>query len=71
MILHLVINYDPCVDLLIHSYLIIACISDISVKRDPKLYFMGICKDFNTNACHLYIFQSRQKRNECSGLTLY
>ena len=43
MNLHLVINCDPCVDRQIHTYLIIACISDISVKRDLKFYFMGIC----------------------------
>ena len=47
MILHLVINCDPCVDHQIHTYLIIACISDISVKSDLKFYFMGICKDIN------------------------
>ena len=71
MILHLVINCVPCVDRQIHSYLIIAGIIDISVKNQPKFYFMGICKDVNTNVCHLYIFQSKQKRNEYSGLTLY
>ena len=67
MILHLVIICDPCVDRQSHTYLIIACISDISVKSDLKVYFM----DINTNFCHLYIFQSRQKRKEYSGLTLY
>ena len=36
-----------------------------------KFYFMGICKDINSNFCHLYIFQSRQKRKEYSGLTFY
>ena len=70
MILHLVINCDPCIDRQIHTYLIVACISDISVKSDLKFYFIGICKDINTNFCHLYIFQSRQKRKEYSGLTL-
>ena len=30
---------------------------------------MGICKDSNTKFCHFYIFQSRQKRKEYSGLT--
>ena len=71
MILHLVIICDPCVDLQIHTYLNIACTSDISVKSDLKFYFMCICKDINTNVCHLYIFQSRQKRKEYNGLTLY
>ena len=71
MILHLLINCDPCVDRQIHTYLIIACISDISVKSDLKFYLMGIFKDINTKFCHLYIFQSRQKRKEHSGLTLY
>ena len=71
MILHLVINCDPCVDRQIHTYLIIACISDILVKSDLKFYFMGNCKDINTNLCHLYIFQSRQKRKEYSALTFY
>ena len=71
MSLHLVINCDPCVDHQIHAYLIIACKSDISVKTDLKFYFMGICKNISTNLCHLYIFQSRQNRNEYSGLTLY
>ena len=55
----------------IHTYLIISCINDVSVKSDLKFYFMGICKDVNTNFCHLYIFQSKQKRKKCSGLTLY
>ena len=45
MILHLVISCDPCIGRQIHTYLIIACISDISVKSDLKFYFMGICKD--------------------------
>ena len=44
MILHLVINCDPCVDHQIHSYLIITCISDISVTSDLKFYFMGILR---------------------------
>ena len=66
MILYLLISCDPCVD-----RMIIACISDISVTSDLKFYFMGNCKDINTNFCHLYIFQSRQKRKEYSGLTLY
>ena len=69
MILHLVINCDPCVDRQIHTYPIIACISDISVKSDLKFFFMGICTD--SNFCHLYSFQSRQNRKEYSGLTLY
>ena len=64
MILHLVINCDPCVDHQIHTYLTIACISDVLVKSDLKFYFMAICKDINTNVCHLYIFLSRQKRKE-------
>ena len=68
MILHLVINYA---DFQIHTYLIITCISDISVKSDLMFNFMGICKDMNTNFCHLYIFQSRQKRKEYNGLTLF
>ena len=59
MILHLVIICDPCVGRQIHTYLIIACISDISVKSDLKFYYMGICKDINTNFCHMYIFQNR------------
>ena len=71
MFLYLVINCDTCVDRQIRTYLIIACISDISVESDLKFYFMGICKDINTNFYHLYIFQSRQKRKEYSGLTLY
>ena len=61
MILYLVINCDTCVDRQIHTYLIITCISDISVKSDLKFYFMSICKDINSNFCHLYIFQSRLK----------
>ena len=61
MILHLVISCDPCVDRQFHTYLIIACIGDISVKSDLKFYFMGICKDINTSVCHLYIFPSIQK----------
>ena len=69
--LHLVINCDTYVDRQIHTYLIIACISDISVESDLKFYFMGICKDINTTFYHLYIFQSRQKRKEHSSLTLY
>ena len=64
MILHLVINCDPCVDHQSHIDLIIVCTSDISVKTDLKFYFMGICKDVRTNFCHLYTFQSRQKRKE-------
>ena len=44
MILHLVINCYPCVDCQIHTYLIIACISDISVTSDLKFYFMGILR---------------------------
>ena len=64
MILHLVISCDPCIDRQIHTYQIMACISDVLVKSDLKFYFMGICKDINTNVCHLYIFQSRQKRKE-------
>ena len=71
MSLHLWINCDTCVDRQIHTYLIIACISDISVERDFKFYFMGICKDINTNFYHLCIFQSRQERKEYSGLTVY
>ena len=42
MILHLVMNCDPCVDRQIHTYLIIACISDISVKSDLKFYFVKV-----------------------------
>ena len=34
MILHLVINCDPCIDRQFHTYLIIACTSYISVKSD-------------------------------------
>ena len=71
MILHLVISCDPWVDRQIHIYLIVECISDIFVKSGLKFYFMGICKDINTNFCCLYIFQSRQKRKEYSGQTLY
>ena len=71
MFLHLVINCDTCVDRQIHTYLIIACISDISVESDLKFYFMGICKDINSCFYHLCVFQSIQKRNEYSGLTLY
>ena len=56
MILHLVISCDPCVDRQIHTYLIIACLNDISVKSDLKFYFMGICKVINTNFCHSYVF---------------
>ena len=55
---HLVINCDPCVDLQIHTYLILACISDGLVKTDLN-FFMDVCKDINTNFCHLCIFQSR------------
>ena len=40
MILYLVINCDPCVDRQIHTDLIIACISDISVKSDLKVYLL-------------------------------
>ena len=43
MILHLVISCDPCADRHIHTYLIIACISDVLVKNDLKFYFMDIC----------------------------
>ena len=68
MILHLVISGYPCVDCHVYTYLIIACISDISVKHDLKFYFMGIFKNINTKFCHLYIFQSRQKRKEYCGL---
>ena len=71
MIPHLGISCDHCVDHQIHTYLIIACIRDVSDKSDLKFYFMGICKNVNTNFCHLYIFQSRKKRKEYSGLTLY
>ena len=70
MILHLAINCDPCIDRQIHTYLIIVCTSYISVKNDLNFYFMGICKVINTNFCHLYIFHSRQKGKEYSGLTL-
>ena len=70
MIFYLVINCDPCVDRQIHTYLIIACISDISVKSDLRFFVMGICKDINTDFCHLYIFQSRQKRKKYNGLIL-
>ena len=70
MTLHLVINCDLCIDRQIHTYLIIACTSYISVKSGLNFYFMGIYKDINTNFCHLYIFQSRQKRKEYSGLIL-
>ena len=35
------------------NVLTVPCISDISVKSDLKFYFMGICKDINTNFCHL------------------
>ena len=70
MILHLLIICESCVDRQIHTYLIIACTSDISVKSDIKFYFMRICKDINTNVCRLYIFQRRQKK-EYNGLTFY
>ena len=40
MSLHLVINCDPCVDRQIDTYLITACLSDISVKSDLKFYLM-------------------------------
>ena len=59
MILHLVINCDPWVDRQIHSYLIIACISDSSVKSDLKFYFMGICKDINTQFLQ-FVYGPRQ-----------
>ena len=71
MILHLVINSDSCIDRQFHTYLIMTCINDISIKSDLKFYFMSICKDINISCCHLYIFQSRQRRKEYSGLTLY
>ena len=71
MILHLVINCDPCIDSQLHTYLIMTYVSDISVKSDFKFYFMSICKDININFCYLYIFQNIQKRKEYSGLTLY
>ena len=70
MIHYLVINSDPYVDHQIHTYLITACISDILDKSDLTFYFIGMCKDINKNVCHLYIFQSRQKIKECSGLAL-
>ena len=64
MILHLVSNCDPCIDRHIHTYLIIACISDISVKSDLKFYFMGICKDINTNFAICIFFRvDRKERN--------
>ena len=56
----LLIDCDHCVDRQIHTYLIIACISDISVKSDLKFYFMGVCKDINSNFCHLYIFRVKR-----------
>ena len=55
MILHLIISCDPCIDRQIHTYLMVTCISDISVKSDLKFYFMSVCKDININFCHLYI----------------
>ena len=36
MILHLVINCDSCIDHQIHTYLIMTCRNDISVKSDLK-----------------------------------
>ena len=64
MILHLVISCDPCVDRQIPTYLIIACISDISVKIDLKFYFMGICKDINTIFAICIFFRvDRKERN--------
>ena len=64
MFLHLVINCDTCVDRKIRTYLIIACIIDISVESDLKFYFMGICKKYHTNFYHLYIFRvDRKERN--------
>ena len=56
MFLHLVINCDHCVDRQIHTYLIITCISDVSVESDLKFYFMGIWKDIYTKFYLLYIF---------------
>ena len=63
MILHLVINCDPCIDCQIHTYLIIACY--ISIKSDLNFYFMGICKDINTVFfCHCIFFKvDRKERN--------
>ena len=63
--LHLVISCDPCVDRQIQTYLIIARISDISEESDLKFYFMGICKNINSNFYHLYIsFRvDRKERN--------
>ena len=61
MIFHLVINCDPCIDRQIHTYLIMTCISDISIKSDLKFYFMSTCKDINIYVCYLYIFRIDRK----------
>ena len=63
MIFHLVINCGPCVDCQIHTYLFIACISDISVKSNLKFYFMGICKDINTNSAICIFFRVDRKES--------
>ena len=59
MILHLLISCDPCIDRQIHTYLIMTCISDISVKSDLKFYFMNICKDVNIIFFAICIFSEQ------------